>query len=189
MTNDNWNPGHWINKQYPHDGVLSRNLFKNRPTIVEEDGKPGIIADPKVFTDRPSTESFDPDNKWIGFLLSRLFDFSESLKAAEDQIDAMLEEHPFIPEQLNFEVIAKNREPKDPPMRIYGAKCDDRFCIFPKPGLASDPEWDPTMWVIQKKEEDETIKTIEVKIPCRRIAYALFYSLGVNMIPEHVTEQ
>ena len=40
--------------------------------------------------------------KFEDFLLDRVLDYSESLQIAEDQIEALLEENPFMPEDQSF---------------------------------------------------------------------------------------
>lgn len=180
MSNENWNPGHSPNKGYPYNGAESKKLFKNRPDIgVAEDGKTYISVDKEIFPDAP--EFPISLNEVDSFLLHRMYDYKKALEIAEDQIDTLMEERPFIPERLGFELIHNNASPLDgPPMRIYASKFTDGVSLYRKPGNFDEKEWNPATYIIILNN-DGVMKEIEVLLPCERIAYALIYALGIQM--------
>jgi len=180
MNKENWNPGHDINKGYPFNGVETQRLFPNRlQADIGEDGKAFFTCDPTIFTDLP--EFNEVLTKQESFLLLRLIDFKKALEIAEDQVFALLEERPFIPEEMNFTLLYRNKDVTEPPVRIYGPKYDDRFSIHRKPANADDINWDPSIWTININENG-VMKEFDIKLPCRRIAYAVFTSLGIKLV-------
>lgn len=119
---------------------------------------------------------------WIG-IVSRSeqakndHDESILLEIAEQQIEDMLFEKPFIPDLFGFEAIVKPQDTTDVPITIYQSKFDENIIIFRK--SRSDYGW-----TIQQKQPEGTmppIKDIDVTLPCERIAYALFYALGIKV--------
>lgn len=84
-------------QDYPYNGIASQQSFVNRLEIWkdEESNLIGISIDKDVFPDIDTLPERD-------FLLFRLYDYSQALKQAEDQIEELLEEFPFIPEDLGF---------------------------------------------------------------------------------------
>lgn len=188
----NWNPGHAINKGYPYNNIPSIEMFLNRPTIgVNKENKPFIDWDPEIFKDGPDPKDWgekETGSPFISFLLNRLVDFSESLKIAEDQIRALLEESPFIPEHFGFEIVHKHEDISDPPVRIYISKYNTSISLYRKPGEAKDINWNPSLWVLVRKTEDGKFKEDEVHIHCHRIAYAMFCALQIQVEEEKMIE-
>lgn len=183
MENNNWNPGHSLNKGYPYNGIESVRMFKHRPVLQnDENNKILILVETHHYPDL-DIEKWTPQDQRTAmedFLLHRLFDFQETLKVAEGQLFDILEEKPFIPEDYGFKVKHKNEKPTDPPVRIYVSKFNDNYSLFRKPGENTDP----SMWTLLIKKEDNTFEQRDLLLPCDRIAYAVFYAL---MIP--VTEK
>lgn len=185
------NPGHKITEGYPHIGPISREIFKNRP-IVEQmnDGKIQVTIDEAIWG---NIEDKGPRNDFEDFLLHRLFDYSEALKAAEDQITDMLHEDPFVPEDFGFVLMHKNKDITEAPVRIYTSKFDDTIILYRKPGSIDDKDWNPAMWVLEQKAIDPSgndqnpckLTTI-LNLPCARIAYAAFFAIGIKMKEEKV---
>ena len=185
MTKD-WNPGHDIVKGYPYGKIESVDAFKNRIDVgINDDGNPFLGVDKSVFPNCP--DFGDPLTEQENFLLNRVIDFKKALVVTEDQITAILEERPFIPEELNFELLHKNEQITEPPIRIYGPKYDHDFSIYRKPGSAQDPNWNPAMWTVIMNKDGET-KEITLSLPCRRIAYTVFSAFGIKLVPERIIE-
>lgn len=179
MITEKWNPGHSLKKGYPWCGAVSKDQLPNRVRIVLETDNV-LTVHPQGF-EEPKAEDVAAH---IDFLTSRCFDFQEALKSAEDQIAEMMTEDPFVPEDLGFELVHKPETIHDSPVRIYSSKYDDRFTLHREVLDIYDENMDASQWVIMKKRPDsDKFDRIEVKIPCYRIAYALFWALGVIMEP------
>lgn len=176
MTQE-WNPGHSLNKGYPYNRVESLHAFPSRIHFFqrkEEDGNHAAID-----IDREKFPNFKGESveELKDFLFDRGYELQEALKMAEGQVHDLLEEHPFMPENYGFELVHRNRTPKDPPVRIYVSKYDDHFSIYRKPGD------DLSTWILIRKIDDDTtnFSELELKLPCARIAYAALWALGVKM--------
>lgn len=181
MNKENWNPGYSPNKGYPYNGIESKKLFVNRPVLdIGEDGKTYIAIDKEIHEDAPDFPAVL--NEVESFLLHRMYDFKKALDIAEDQLQTVFEERPFIPERLGFELIHNNESPLDgPPMRIYASKFSDGVSLYRKPGnIDDDATWEPSKFIMIINK-DGVAKEIELNIPCERIAYAIMFALGVNM--------
>ena len=176
MTTEQWNPGHSLIRGYPYDTIVSRDQLVNRVKVfLESDEK--ISLDLRTYADPGE----DPAEQ-IAFLMSRLFDTQEALKTAEQQIFDILEEKPFVPDSLGFELVSKPEDWTDTPDRMYSSKYDDRFVLYREPTDVEDSNWDTTRWIIMKKNDvTGRFDKIMVKLPCYRIAYAVLSSLGVVM--------
>lgn len=190
MTPD-WKPGYSTTKtRYPYDGIESKTVFSNRPEFVQdkETNRIGVHIDASIYPQVTNafTESEDAiENKqlMIDFLMDRAFDFQEALKIAENQVAELLSEDPFIPEQFGFDLIHKPETIHDSPIRIYQSKYDDRYTLHrPVQDVFNDQEWDPTIWILQTNNHDNTITSEEVRIPCHRIAFAFFYAKNIQVM-------
>lgn len=176
MTTETWNPGHSLIRGYPYDTIVSRDQLVNRVRVFLE-------SDEKISLDlRTYADPGEDKDEQIAFLMSRLFDTQEALKTAEQQIFDILEEKPFTPDSLGFELVSKPEDWSDTPDRMYSSKYDDRFVLYREPTDVEDPNWDTTRWIIMKKNVvTGRFDKIMVKLPCYRIAYAVLASLGVVM--------
>jgi hypothetical protein len=176
MTTETWNPGHSLIRGYPYDTIVSRDQLVNRVKVFLE-------ADEKISMDlRTYADPGEDPKEQIAFLMSRLFDTQEALKTAEQQIFDILEEKPFTPDSLGFELVSKPEDWHDTPDRMYSSKYDDRFVLYREPVDVNDSNWDTTRWIIMKKNDvTGRFDKIMVKLPCYRIAYAVLSSLGVVM--------
>lgn len=180
MDKNNWNPGHSLNKGYPYAGVESEKQLPSRIKIILE--KDNVITVDFASFGEPLNES----KAQLDFMISRAFDFQEALRTAEQQVKELLNEDPFLPEDLGFELVHKPESIHDSPVRMFASKYDPRFTLYREIADPNDPNWDTTKWVLMKKNDDfsEKFDKIHVKIPCYRIAYALFYAMGVVMEEE-----
>jgi len=176
LKNQQKGPGHAINEGYPYRCVETESLFPNRPEVTM--GEDGIVH---VAFSEEHFGKMETELQMNDFILFRLFDYSEALKIAEAQIKTLLEEEPFIPEEFGFECVHQPDSIHDSPVRVYSSKYDERFSLFREVGDVSDRTWDPQKWVLMKKNDNNTFDNIPVKLPCHRIAYAVFYSLGVDV--------
>lgn len=168
-------PGHDIHDGYPYNEIVTKTIFPHRMEVgMSDDNRPYFSVDKNIFAECP--DYGDPLTMQESFLLHRVVDFKEALIVAEGQIQDLLEEHPFIPEEMNFELLVKNKEITDPPLRVYGPKYDPDFSIYRKPQTGG--YWDPSLWTINMNKGGKMTE-MEFKLPCRRIAYAVFYSLGM----------
>jgi len=176
MTKDQWNPGHSLIRGYPYDTIVSRDQLVNRVRVFLE-------ANEKISLDlRTYADPGEDPKEQIAFLMSRLFDTQEALKTAEQQLFDILEEKPFTPDSLGFELVSKPEDWHDTPDRMYSSKYDDRFVLYREPVDVNDSNWDTTRWIIMKKNDvTNRFDKIMVKLPCYRIAYAVLSSLGVVM--------
>jgi len=179
---ENWNPGHSTNKGYPFAQIESRALFVNRPNVYQS------IEDNKIYIEMPgdtdgvqSKLQIKGTNKFEKSLLSFLFDTSEALKIAEGQIVDILHEDPFTPETFGFQLVHKNTDITEPPVRIYVSKFDESVSLFKKPVGVFKDNYNPALWTLMRKQDDGSFKEIEILLPCHRIAYAAFYALGVKV--------
>lgn len=186
-----WKPGYSTTKtRYPYHQVESIEQFKNRPELTIVDGKVIMLVDVNIyprFKDITIDSEGAAENKqlMIDFLMDRLFDYSEALKTAEDQIKELLSEDPFIPEQFGFELVHKPETIHDSPIRIYQSKYDDNYTLHrPVQDVFDEKEWNPSIWILQKKKEDNTFASEELIIPCHRIAFAYFYAKGIKVMEE-----
>lgn len=178
MKNENRMPGHSLVKSLPFIAIASIELFKNRPKIwLGEHGNVFVDIDEKIWG---KVEQDDAGLK--EFAMHRLYDFDQALQMAEGQIIEILKEEPFIPEDFGFELIYKPETIHDSPVRVYESK----FC----PGLTlhrdvAPPEGDHdySVWTLMKKNEDGTFSNQKLKLPCHRIAYAVFFAMGVQIEP------
>lgn len=185
MSNENWNPGHSVNKGYPYDGIESKKLWptRNRVSLGIDDNQSMFIAvEKELFPEAPELPAILSPVET--FLLHRMYDFKKALDVAEDQLEEVFEERPFIPERLGFEVIHNNKSPfEGPPMRIYLSKYSDHISIYRKPSenpLDLDPS-ELAKWMVVIKKPDNTFHEIEADLPCERIAYAFFFAIGMKM--------
>ncbi len=190
MTPD-WKPGYSTTKtRYPYDRVETLAIFSNRVSFVQDkEGKVGCSIDLEKYPqlkawNLESEDSAENKQLMIDFLMDRAFDFQEALKVAENQILELLDEDPFIPEQFGFELVHKPETIHDSPIRIYQSKYDDNYTLHRPVGDVFDDSWDPSIWILQHKNEDNTIFTEELCIPCHRIAYAYFYAKRIKVMEE-----
>jgi hypothetical protein len=149
---------------YPYNGVKSKELFINRPTITMDDGKVFIECNPEHFPDWTERISRGDIQD---FILFRLWDYCNALVTAERQVEDMMAAYPFIPEDFDFEkreslVNAGTTENKP----YYFHK--DSGAILMKVG--SDDEW-----VLM----DSSGSKINLKLPTNHMAYAVLFSMGI----------
>jgi hypothetical protein len=189
---NSWNPGHRVTKGYPFEKVESKDLFPSRvKTAYHEDSKKiSIDINPEIFPDLP--EVGEQRTGFEDFLMFRLHEAMNALEIAEGQIQDMLDEDPFIPEYLGFEIVHENEQPTEAPIKIYNSKYSEGVSIFRKPSDVHDPNWDPAIWTMLQKNpngEAQAFKETTLHLPCQRIAYAAFYALGIKMREESFTEK
>lgn len=188
MSTENWKPGHSTTKGYPYERIESREFFPNRPSFQQDqEGRVGVHVDTSIYPDFPKDgELIDPE-LIKNFLFNRAFDFQEALKVAEDQIAELLTEDPFIPEDFGFEIAYKPESVDESPIRLYQSKYNSIYTLY-RPVLDTEKDFDPSMWVLQKKAEDGSFSTLDVSLPCHRIAYAFFYAMQIQMQDSCVEE-
>jgi len=173
------NPGHQISRGYPFEMVESRRVFTQRPMLsIGDDEKIQLEVNPDEFELPPVS---DQRTGFEDFLMFRMIEFQEALTMAENQIQDMLDEHPFIPESYGFEVIHEHQLVTEAPIRVYVSKFNENISIFRKHGDVSDMDWNPALWTMLRKKADGTFVEIELNLPCSRIAYAAFFALGVQV--------
>lgn len=179
MNNENWNPRHSLNKGYPYNGVESMRVMQNRPSLrMDEHGKIVINWAEEHFGTVNSKQEDRTDLE--DFLLHRLYDFQETLSVAEGQINDILEEKPFIPENYGFELVHKNADITQSPVRIYQSIFDQRYSLFRKPADTTKA-FNASKWTLLFKNQNGIFTETEINLPCDRIAYAVFFGLSVAM--------
>lgn len=185
MNKEQWNPGHSLNKGYPYAGVESRKQLPNRVNIVlDKDNVISLMRNDFPEPELTEENNFDEKQALIDFLMSRCFDFQEALKTAEQQIDDMMEDDPFLPEDFGFELVHRPETIHDSPVRVYASKFDDRFSIHREFIDVHSDDIKPDKWFVLKKEEgSDKFNKVEVSITCNRIAFGVFTALGVIMTP------
>ncbi len=184
-----WKPGYSTTKtRYPYDRVETMAIFPNRVEFTQnQEGKIGCNIDVEKYPQLKAWNLETEDSKenkqlMIDFLMDRAFDLQEALKVAENQILELLDEDPFIPEQFGFELVHKPETIHDSPIRVYQSTYDDNYTLHRPVGDVFDDNWDPSIWILQHKNEDNTIFTEELCIPCHRIAYAYFYAKRIKVM-------
>lgn len=184
------NPGHSITKGYPYEKVISQERFKNRIKIIldrrhtrKNKDVTELYADPLLYPDyKPATwlQRFIA-GKIIDFLEFRIFDYAEALMVAESQIQHILEEQPFLPEDFGFIKTVGPKDVTDNPTKIYTSKYNDKISLF-----QNDEE--DNEWVLLTRRDDGSYFDTKLQIPNHRIAYALFYGLNVKVEDEKDVE-
>lgn len=193
--NADWKPGYsTIKTLYPYYRVESLVVFPNRPEFNQgEDGRVFVNIEQSKYPEqfaRIFKEGISETEKIMhlnDFLLDRGLDFQRALNMCEEQVMELLSEDPFIPEQFGFELIHSPKTIDESPIRVYGSKYDDRYMIHRPVRDTLDKSWDPSEWVLQKNENG-TITSETIKIPCHRIAYAFFYAKGIQVMPKKEDE-
>lgn len=158
-------------KGYPFAGIKSRELFPNRPlvTIITE----GLVDIDAKYNERlfPGYDLNDPKSEG-DFMAHRLFDYQMALAAAEEQIEDIFAQHPFIPEDFHFE---KHVDPEDAKNVYY----THALC-------ALSPVRDEAMyWMVMC---DNFKKPIKVYFYNVAVAYHYFVAIGVIDPEADVTE-
>lgn len=178
-------PGHSITKGYPHDTIISQERFKNRLGVFLDKGRKNkvhFLVDKAFYPDfkgiypRMSAAGF---RRAIDFLIFRLFDYAEALLVAENHIEHLLEEQPFIAEDFGFIKVVGPKDITDNPTKIYTSKYDDTISIFRN--MSEEYEWHLI------KNNGGAFQDTKLLIPNHRIAYALFFALGIKV--EEVSKQ
>lgn len=198
-TGSDWKPGYsTIKTRYPFDGVESMSVYPHhlRPAFIQDPAslKIGVTIDAAIFPQQAQQVTQEGLTKeqelqyLVDFLMDRAFENQEALKIAENQIMELLSEDPFMPEHFGFALI---HEP-DPanlsahPIRLYQSTFDDRYSIHRPVANTLDPEWNPAAWVLQKRNDDDTLTSDEVILPCHRIAFAYFFAKNIQVIEKIV---
>jgi hypothetical protein len=172
MITDNWKPGHSTTKGYPYEKSISREQLVSRPILtIDNENRVRMSVEPGAFPRMKETMS---DEEMLDFLYDRLFDFQEALKIAENQITHILEDSPFIPDDFGFKKTVGPKSIKDNPTKIYTSKYNDKISLFRN-------DEDPLEWVILEKQENDIFRQTKLRIPNHRIAYAVFYSLNIQV--------
>lgn len=94
----------------------------------------------------------------------------EALDIAEAQLADIFEEQPFIPQQYGFEQADETR--LDIPI-IYKSKFNDKMFLHRTSGKNT--------WTFIYSTQDDKGRVLELDLPCARIAFAVFYALGIQM--------
>lgn len=121
----------------------------------------------------------DAEIDFEDFMVHRCYEFSEALKASENQIDDMLHEDPFTPELLGFEPVHQTKGTSLPPQDVYVSIHNPDVMIY-----RNHDHEKPSMWVMMKKTPEGSpmeFITTELYLPCQRIAYAAFSALMIKM--------
>lgn len=166
-----WIPPHQISKGYPWNGVMSKS-FSEVKAIFKFDK----IEGEEAYGFFVNGARMDAGNHQgiceSGYILQ------EALEIAEEQITDMLSEKPFVPENFGFDAIVKPKSTTDFPVTIYQSKFDENVVIF------RNSKHDYGWTVQQKQPEGATppIKESEFIFPCERIAVAVFYAMGVQVV-------
>lgn len=194
-----WKPGYsTIKTRYPYDGVESMAYLpmNTRPVFSLDDDtkRVGVNIDAAVFPKQTEqlAESTEPAvhmQYLVDFLMDRSFEYQNALKVAEDQVMELLSEDPFMPEQFGFKLIHEPEEISDAPIRLYQSTFDDKYSLHRPVANTLDPEWNPAVWVLQKRCDDNTFTSEEVILPCHRIAYAFFFAKNIKVMEKLVYEQ
>lgn len=198
-TGADWKPGYsTVKTRYPFDGIesmtyLSANLRANF-SMDQETNAVGVFIDANVFPiqheqiTREGVDIVDHKQFLIDFLMDRAYEYQNALKVAEDQVAELLSEDPFIPEQFGFELVHEPETIHDAPIRIYQSRFDDKYSIHRPIANTLDKDWNPALWILQKRCDDNTFTSEEVILPCHRIAYAFFFAKNIQVMTKFVEE-
>lgn len=173
------NTDHSITKGYPYDIIISKDRFKHRLDPILDHANKGRILlniDPQVYLDFKGVNWYHRlfAGSIIDFLFFRVFDYAEALHVAEAQIEHLLQEEPFLPEDFGFVKIVGPKEIHDNPVKIYTSRYNDNTSIFRN--LEQDCEW-----ILIEKGDDNAFKQTKLQLPNHRIAYAAFVALSVQV--------
>jgi hypothetical protein len=105
----------------------------------------------------------------LGFqigIVNKLIIAEHALTEAENQIQDMTRDLPFVPEDFGFELAVKPESIFDDPIRIYRSKFDSEV-------LLTNVLDEDNAWIIVKGSK------IKVLLPCSRVALCVFFSLGI----------
>lgn len=188
---NNETPGYLPQRGYPFVmPPVSQRMFPNRLNVqLDLSNKEVFIGiDPTVFPNNPAW----PEKRTAveSFLMDRLLDYSEALKTAEGQIEDIMREAPFVPEDFGFEVISA-QDFESMPTTVFESKYMRGTCIFRRTYDTADEMAPLNMWTLVKVERSDngTIKTnisIDINLPCRRVAYSALFALGIPMVDPNV---
>lgn len=172
-------PDHSTTKGYPYDIIISRDRFKYRlDPILDHANKGRILLNisPEVYPDFKGIKWIHRKiaGRIIDFLFFRIFDYAEALHVSEQQIEDLLLEAPFIPEEFGFLKILGPKDVTDNPVKIYTSKYNDNISIFRN--LEEECEW-----ILIEKGDDSSFKQTKLHIPNHRIAYAAFTALSIKI--------
>ncbi len=166
-----WIPPHSISKGYPWNIIASKRFSEARAIFkfdkIQNEEEYGFFIN--------GARMDAKNNQGIcesGYILQ------EALEIAEEQIVDMLTEKPFMPENFGFHAIVKPKSTADVPVTIYQSKFDENAIIF------RNNKGDYG-WTVQQKQPEGTtppIKESEFIFPCERIAVAVFYAMGVQVV-------
>lgn len=104
----------------------------------------------------------------------RLFDYAEALIVAENQINHILQDDPFIPEEFGFIKMLGPKDIKDRPEKIYVSKHNEDITLFRSP----DKNYE---WHMLERKADDAFKDTVLYLPNHRIAYAAFVALSIKV--------
>jgi hypothetical protein len=197
-TEPEWNPGHAINDGYPFSHIVSRRTHIDRIGATIHPNN-----EVQLFIERdkwPAYEELLPDlpekrTPFEGFLFNRIYDLTQALNQAEGQIEDILREKPFNPQSYGFEVAVKNKKITDQPLKIFVSKFNENVTLYRKPIDLTEDDFkvDLNKWILMRKEINAEgqphMTSVEINLPCDRIAYAAFYALGVKVKDENLKSE
>lgn len=178
-------PGYNKTKGYPFEVAISKKRFIYRLNPAP-DAK-GII---KIFPNKTQYPIWKGVNwfhdffsgKLISFLMHRIYDYDEALKAAEEQIDAILREEPFLPEDFGFIKAVGPQTIHDVPVTVYISKHNEDVSVFRE--IEKEITDNSLTWILMRQKENGEFYETRLFLPCHRIAYAAFHALGVEIEEE-----
>ncbi len=145
-------------KKYPFGEPLSKTEFTNRFEIKKKGGK--IVLDN---LDTKVWGEVNEDNL-RDFCMFRLFDYSEALKIAEQQIVDMQKPEPFIPQDYGFSDLVITG-------KTYYSKGDCKIARM------EDDEW-----IVQLSDEDTVIF---LTMPDKQTAETVLSAMGIINLADH----
>lgn len=159
-------PGHQVGGGYPFEGPITRTTWHSRPTaklIGNINGEHKV-----VMSDGASVYNY-------------IVALEKALSEVEGQVNDMLQDQPFNPLDFGFELVYKNQDIKEPPVKIYQSKFDEYITLHQPFQDVDSPEYNAAMWVMQDKFEGGTLHSRVLHLPCHRVAFHAFYALGIKI--------
>lgn len=162
-------------KKYPYAGPVSKQLYPERIKIE-------ILEENLVNINFQSFAKPDENNahEWVDFMTSRCYDLQQALEAAEGQIEDILTDNPFIPEEFGFVLSHKPETIHDKPIRLYSSLLDDRYTLYREIVDIHADELESSKWVLTKRDGYK-FNPLEVIITSSKVAETLFIALGVTI--------
>lgn len=126
---------------------------------------------------KPNSGDNEFDRAYYLGITDRLLKAEQALQEAEHQVRDTMKDLPFIPEAFCFEVVQAPQSIEEDPITIYKSKLTSGILLSRVIGKSNN-------WIVMR----DGVK-IEFHIPCERVAFHVFYALGIPVKEEIPAEE